>query len=288
MNKLVKQKLDFKRLFLVVFGLFLYAFGLTAFLIPNGLVGGGIGGIATIIYFATDIPVGLSNLVINVFLVILAIKIMGARFGFNTIFGIVTSSLFLMLLQYLIKEPLVEGETFMNALIGGAFSGTGLGIAIANGGNSGGTDIIALIVNKYRNISPGRTILYCDVIIIASSWFVFYTLDKIVFGYVVMAVVAYTIDLVLNGEKQSYQFMIISKKSEAIAKRITDETGRGITALPGKGWFTQQERDVLMIIGRKTDRPQIMRIVKDVDNDAFISVSKVSAVFGQNFDPIRI
>lgn len=288
MKKGLITKKDIKRLLLVTIGLFIYAFALTAFLIPNKLVGGGIGGVATILYFAFNIPVGISNLLINSILLLLGMRIMGKSFGVNSFFGIVVASMWLLLLQYLITEPLVPDEPFMNALIGGALAGVGVGIAIANGGNSGGTDIIALVINKYRNIALGRVILYCDLFIIGSSFLVFWSLKDLVFGYVVMVVIAYVIDLTLNGAKQSYQFMIISKTPDIIAQRIKDEVGRGITVLDAKGWYEKKNREVLMIVARRTDRHRIIRIVKEEDPNAFTSISKVTAVFGQNFDPIRL
>lgn len=271
----------------ITFGIFIFVLGWTAFLIPSEIIGGGVSGIATIIYFATGIPVGASGLAINAVLVLVSIRILGARFGLSTIFGIGTGSLFFLILQPLITEPVVS-EPFMATLIGSAMAGTGIGIAFNNGGNSGGTDIIALIINKYRNISPGKVILYLDVLIIASSYLVFESVEKLVYSYVTMAVFAYVLDLVIEGKRQSYQIMIFSEESRHIAQRIDKESGRGITILNGKGWFTQRDKEVLMIIAYKHDKRTIMRIVKEEDESAFISVAKVHGVFGENFDRIKL
>lgn len=271
----------------IALGLFINALGWTAFLIPSKIVGGGVAGIGTIMFFWTGFPVGFTALIINSILVLVAMKILGARFGINTIFGIATGAVMFVVLQMLITEPFVN-DTFMAALIGGALAGAGIGIAFVNGGNSGGTDIVALLINKYRNISPGRIILYLDLIIIASGYFVFRDVEKIVYGYVVMAVQAYVIDLALEGARQSYQIMIISDKYYAIADRISSDLGRGVTSFHGKGWYNKKDREILMVFVRKHDKQKVMRIIKEIDDKAFLSVAKVAGVFGLNFEELKI
>ncbi len=273
--------------FKITLGLFIFTFGWTAFVIPSEILGGGLAGIGTLVYFASGIPVGYVTLAINAILVLVALKLLGAKFGINTIFGIVLSSFLFIILQKLIHEPLVNDQ-FMAALIGGGLGGIGLGIAFYNGGNSGGTDIVALIINKYRNISPGRIFVYTDIVIIASSWFVFHSVEKIVYGYVVMAAGAYTIDLWLNGSRQSYQFMIYSNYSEKISERISKEVKRGVTCLKGYGWYSKKDVEVVMVIARKFDRQKILKIVKETDPNSFVSIAKVTGVFGKNFEDIKI
>ncbi len=278
---------NIKTYFMITLGLWLLAFAWTAFLIPSGIIGGGVSGISSLIYFSTGMPVGLVSLVINIFLVLIAMRILGAKFGINTIFGIIVSSAFFMILQHYIKTPLVD-DPFMCALIGAMLSGLGIGIAFSNGGNSGGTDIIALLVTNYYNISPGRIIIYLDILIVASSYLVFQSIEKIVYGYVVMGVFGYTLDMVIEGSKQSYQMMVFSKNNSEIADRIGNEIRRGVTLLKGKGWYTKEDQDVLMVIAQKNDKNDIMKIIKECDDSAFISISKVTGVFGKNFDRIKI
>ena len=284
----MKKILTFVRPYIfITVGLFIFAFGWTAFLIPSEIIGGGISGLASLVYFATGFEVGYTNLLVNIILVLLAIKVLGAHFGVNTIYGILISSFFFIILQEHIKDPLVN-DVFMAALIGGGLSGVGVGLAFMHGGNAGGTDIIALIINKYRNISPGRVFLYIDVVVIASSWFLFHDVEKIVYGYVVMAVASYSIDLVLDGSKQSFQIMIYSQYSKIIAERISKEIGRGVTCLKAYGWYSKKDIEVVMVIARKTDKTQILKIVKETDDCAFISVAKVMGVFGHNFEEIKL
>ncbi|MEN8120534.1 MAG: YitT family protein [Bacteroidota bacterium] len=268
-------------------GLFIFAFGWTAFLIPSEIIGGGISGLGSLIYFSTGFPVGYTTFLVNIVLVIIAMRILGARFGINTIYGIIISSIFFIVLQGLISQPLVNDE-FMAALIGGGLSGVGVGIAFSHGGNAGGTDIIALIIIKYRNISPGRVFLYINLVVIASSWFLFHSIEKIVYGYVTMAVTAYSVDLILNGSRQSFQIMIYSRFSKIIAERISTEVERGVTCLKGYGWYSKEEVDVVMVIARKQDKQRILAISKETDEKAFISVAKVMGVFGHNFDEIKL
>lgn len=271
----------------ITVGLLIFAFGWTAFIIPSQILGGGFAGLGTLIYFSTGFPVGYSTLIGNAVLILIALKILGARFGINTIYGIIISSIFFIVLQRLITAPFVNDQ-FMAALIGGGLSGVGVGIAFSHGGNSGGTDIIALIINKYRNISPGRIFVYFDVVIIASTYLVFQSIEKIVYGYVVMAVSSYTVDLWLNGSRQSYQIMIYSNLSRIISERISKEVKRGVTCLKGYGWYSKNEIEVVMVIARKYDKQKILQIVKETDNKAFISVAKVMGVFGRNFEEIKL
>ncbi len=272
---------------LITIGLILNAIGWNAFLIPSEIIGGGLVGIASILWFTMKIPIGLTVLVGNAILVALAIKLIGAKFGVKTIVGIVINAIVLSVFQLLFKDPLVT-DKFMSAIIGATLCGVGLGIVFTQGSASGGTDIIALIINYYKNITPGRVILICDIIIIGSTYFIFHSIEKVMYGYVVMAVVSYVIDLVMEGNKQSYQFMIFSKQNQQIADRITNEVGRGVSVLKGIGWYTKEPLDVLVVICRRTDRNQILSIIKDEDNKAFFSITKVAAAYGLNFERIKI
>jgi uncharacterized membrane-anchored protein YitT (DUF2179 family) len=273
--------------FNITLGLLIFAFGWTAFILPSEIIGGGLVGAGALVYFVTDIPVGYVTLACNMVLILIALRILGAHFGINTIYGILLSSVLFVILQKVFKEPLVNDQ-FMAALIGGGLSGVGIGIAFTNGGNSGGTDIIALIINKYRNISPGRIFVYIDTIVIASSWLIFHSIEKIVYGYVVMGVSSYAIDLYINGNRQSYQILIYSNLSKIIAERVSKEVKRGVTCLYGYGWYSKKDIEVVMVIARKDDRQKILAIVNETDKHAFISLAKVQGVFGRNFDQIKI
>jgi len=278
---------------IISFGLLIYVFGWVAFIIPNGIVGGGVGGIGALIYYATGFEVSYTYLLANVFLLLLGVKILGKNFGAKTIYGILFSSLLFYVLpkvtpNALIEQVQSEHNLLLWALIGGVFEGTGIGIAFTRGGNTGGTDIIALIVNKFKHINPGRVLLYCDIIIIGSSIFLpERTILSALYGGIMVAVSTYMIDALLVGSKQSLQVLIFSEKYEDIAQKISNVLGRGVTMLYAKGWYTQKERNVLLVVVRKYEVNAVYRIIKEVDRTAFISTSSVTGVFGEGFEPIK-
>ncbi len=272
---------------IITFGLFLYALGWVLFLLPAEITGGGISGLGAVLYFATGIPVSLTFLSVNVVLVVIAIKILGANFGFKTIYSILVLTLFFAFFQNILKNPLVD-DMFLSAVLGGMSGGIGLGVVFSRGGSTGGTDIFAMIVNKYRNISPGRIILYCDVIIIASSYFVFQSPEKLVYGYVSMWVVAYSLDSFLSGANRSAQMFIVSKKYEQIADFINNEAIRGVTILDGTGWYSREKTKIIMSVVRKKETGQIFRGIKQIDPDAFITMGSVMGVYGKGFDKLKL
>ncbi|HCT31116.1 MAG TPA: YitT family protein [Bacteroidales bacterium] len=277
---------------IIVLGLFLYAISWTAFLLPHKITGGGVSGIGALVFYATGIPLAYTYLIINAGLILMAIKMLGANFGIKTIIGVAAGAFLLGLMQTLIKEPVIA-DKFLSAIIGGGIAGAGLGIIFTQGGSTGGTDIIAMIITKYRNISPGRIILACDVFIIGSSFFVLLDMtivnriETIVYGYVAMAVTAYTIDAVLSGSKQSVQIFIFSSKYADIADRITKDLKRGVTLIDGKGWYTKEEQKVLITMVRRFEANDVYKIIKEIDPDAFTSTASVMGIFGRGFETIR-
>ncbi len=294
----------FKDYFLLTLGIMIYVTGWTIFLVPNNLVGGGVTGIASIIQYAVGIRMGYSYFVINAILLVVAFIILGRSFGGKTIYAIILASVGLNLLQGVIPEEIVntlalQNGKLMSTIMGGILAGVGIGMSMSVGGSTGGTDIVALIVNKYRNISPGRIILALDVVIIVSSLVVpSFTPDgervgwaekitTVVYGLMLVTVNSYVIDLYLSGSRQSVQVFIMSKKYEQIADLITNYLHRGVTMLPARGWFTQKDHPVLMVVTRKTDLNLLLRHIKAIDSDAFLSVSMVSGVYGKGFDTIK-
>lgn len=272
---------------IITFGLLLNAVGWTAFLIPAEITGGGITGVSTLIFYGTGFPLGITYLMINAVLIIFSIKILGSSFGVKTIFSVVVLSVLFSLLQQYITKPVVN-DTFLSTVLGGILGGAGVGIVFSQGGSTGGTDIIAMIINKYRNINPGRIILYLDVFIIASSYLIFGSLEKIVYGYVAMGITAYTIDLLFTGSKQSVQVFIFSKKHNEIADRIGKELSRGVTIIDGKGWYSGEQTKILLVMVRKQQASHLFRIIKELDHEAFMTVNNVMGVYGKGFEEIRI
>ena len=279
----------------IVLGIMLYCFSWTVFLVPKHIIGGGVVGLATIVYYLTGFPMGITNFVVNGILLIIGYRILGGKFGLNTIIGMTTASLSLILFQQVLDVNNMEYfkfenmELFTRAVLGGALSGIGIGICFVNGGNSGGSDIIALIVTKYRNVSPGSVILVVDAIVIAGTLLVPNGLgvEGMVYCYIVLVTFTYTLDLVVEGRKQTYQITIMSQLNEQIADAIGNEVKRGVTLLNGWGWYTKKDQKVLLVIAQKKDKVKIMRLVKAIDPNAFISVAKTQGVYGKNFDTIK-
>lgn len=274
---------------LIAVGLFMYAFAWKALLLPYQITGGGATGVAALVYYATGIPMFAIYLAINAVLLFVAIKVIGWQFSFRTIVGVGILTFFLSVIpEFELGFFVSETEGFMATVLGGLLMGTGIGLVFLNNGSSGGTDIIAKIVNKYRNITPGRALLYTDVLIISSSFFLeFGSIEKIVYGLTTLAISTIAVDMVLNGVRQSVQFFIFSKKHEEIATRINIDMHRGVTILDGTGWYSKEPMKVITVVVRKNESINVFRIVKEIDPNAFISQASVIGVYGEGFDVIK-
>ena len=290
----------------ITLGILLYVLGWTIFLVPNNLIGGGVSGAASIVQYATKgvIKIGWTYFAVNLLLLVAALFTLGKNFGGKTVFAIILASAGLNLFQGLIPADIVQtlaldNGKLMSTIIGGVMIGVGIGMTMTNGGSTGGTDIIALIVNKYRNVSPGRMILWMDAVIILSSFFVpSYTatgelmpwtekFTTIIYGFILVVISSTVLDLYISGSRQSVQLFILSSKYAEIADAITGNLHRGVTVLDGKGWYTKHETEVLMVLTRKSDLNVLLRYVKSIDPNAFLSVSSVTGVYGKGFESIK-
>lgn len=275
-------------------GLLIYALGWTVFLLPYTITTGGVTGISAIIYYATDVPIQVSYAIINLALLGFAFKFIGKDFCIKTLYATVVLALYLWLFQEMMKnadgtftQVIGPGQDSMACILGAVMCGIGLGTVFLNNGSTGGTDIIAAVINKYRNITIGRTIMYCDIIIISSCYFVFHDWRRVVFGFVVLFILSYTLDMVLNSARQSVQFFIISKKYDEISERICKDMHRGVTLLDGTGWYSKAPVKTMVVMARKNQSVRIFRLVKDIDPQAFVTQSNVVGVYGEGFDQIR-
>lgn len=273
---------------LIIFGLCIYAFGFTAFVLPERVVIGGLVGIGSLVYFLTGIPVAITSYSLNLMLLAFAYKLVGTQFVLRTIFGATILNGLIGLMQPLFPEPLIEQQTFMNIIIGSMMCGVGIGIVFTHNGSTGGTDIVAAMVSKHTNVSIGRTMLYVDFLIVSSSYFLFHSIDNIVYGLVVTILAAFMADQVINTNRRAVQFTIISQRWEEIANAINNEAHRGCTVLNGMGWYSRHEVKVLLVMCRKIESVTIFRIVKSVDKDAFITQANVNGVYGQGFDMVKL
>ena len=286
---------EVKDYLLITLGLFLYTFGWTVFLLPYQIVTGGVTGIAAIVFYATKIPIVYTYFAINVCLLVVALKILGFKFMVKTVYAILMLSFMLWMAQKLMTNPdgtmyqvLGRGQDFMSLIIGCTFTGSALAIVFLNNGSTGGTDIVAAVVNKYHNISLGRVLVYVDLLIIGSSYPIFQDWRKIVFGLCTMVIENFVLDYVMNARRESVQFMIFTKKYQEIANAIGTEMGHGVTLLDGHGWYTGQQMKVLCILAKKRESTEIFRLIKMIDPNAFVSQSSVIGVYGEGFDEMKV
>lgn len=213
---------------------------------------------------------------------------MGRQFVIRTIFGATVFSIFLGILCPIFKEPFVEQQSFMNIIIGAVLCGVGLGITFSHGGSSGGTDVIAAMVNKYSNVSFGRMMLYCDMLIITSSYFLFHNIDATLFGYVFLVINSVAADMAISRRVQGVQFLIFSEQWLDIANAINNEAHRGCTLVHGTGWYSKRDVKILLVVCRKYESVTVQRIIKRIDPQAFISMAPTNSVFGQGFDEMKV
>ncbi|MBQ5582906.1 MAG: YitT family protein [Bacteroidales bacterium] len=290
---------------LITLGVIIYVAAWIIFLLPNNLIGGGATGIASIIQYATGIKAGYTYFVINVGLLIAAIFTLGKNFGSKSVYAIILTSVGLNLGQELVPQEFIQimaldNGKLMSTIIGGVLVGIGIGMTMTQGGSTGGTDIVALIMNKYRGISPGRTILAIDVVVILFSMVMpSYTTEgalipvteKItiaVYAWILIFVMTSVLDAYVSGSRQSMQIFVFSKKYEEIADAVTGDLHRGVTVLDGTGWYTKTSSKVLMIVTLKSDLNTLLKFINSIDSDAFISVSSATAVYGKGFDTIKV
>ena len=288
----IRQVRDY---FFITLGLALYAFGWTVFMLPYEIVTGGVTGISAIVFYATGIPIEYTYLIINLVLLVIALKILGVRFLIRTIYAIIVLSVMLGVFQELMTDAdghfvqiLGPGQEFMSLVIGMSMTGCALAIVFLSNGSTGGTDIVAAVVNKFYNFSLGQVLLIVDLLIIGSCIFVFGDWRKIVFGLMAMAIENFVIDYVVNTRRESVQFLIFSKMYQEIANAIGTKMEHGVTILDGQGWYTGQDMKVLCVLARKRESVRIFRLIKQIDPNAFVSQSSVIGVYGEGFDAIKV
>lgn len=292
-NKVLNVIWDY---FLISFGTLLYCMAWCSFLIPNGISAGGVTGACTILQFATNgaIPVANSFFVMNVILLIMGVMVLGNAFGLKTVYSILLSSLLLKVLpDYHFLEATQGNFLFIDnklliPVVGGLIEAVGVGIIFSHGGSTGGTDVIALIINKYWPLSPGKVYLYTDLFIIASILLVpGKSFQDMIYGYITMITFSTMLDFVLMGSKSTVQVLVFSDKSNELADHIMKNLNRGVTALKSIGCYTGKEKDVLLVIVRKSQISQLSKVIKEVDTKAFVSVAPASSVYGEGFDELK-
>lgn len=286
-NKILTTLWDY---FLMTVGSLIFCMAWTSFVIPNGLASGGLTGLCTIIQYATGgaVPIGWTYPIVNIGLLLLGFLTLGKGFGIKTIYVIALTSVLFEVLPMFPGLHVMMEEKLLVALVGAAMESVGLGLVLLRGGSSGGTDIIAMMINKYWPVSPGKVYLYSDIFIITMLMFV---PDKglvdMIYAFVLMLGFSFGVDYVLLGNKSSVQILVFSSRYQEIADHMINEVHRGVTALQSVGWYSQQESKVLLIVARKHQMNEVVNEVKKIDKRAFISISTAMSVFGEGFEEVK-
>jgi uncharacterized membrane-anchored protein YitT (DUF2179 family) len=284
-NKILNVIWDY---FLMTVGSVIFCMAWTSFIIPNGLASGGLTGLCTIIQYGTGIPVGITYPILNILLLILGVLSLGRAFGVKTIYVIALTSLLFDLLPQFPQLEVLMDEKLLVALVGAGMESVGIGLVLLRGGSTGGTDILAMMINKYWPVSPGKVYLYSDIFIITMLMFV---PDKglvdMIYAFVLMLGFSFGVDYVLLGNKSSVQILVFSSRYQEIADHMINEVHRGVTALQSVGWYSQQESKVLLVVARKHQMNEVVNEVKKIDKRAFISISTAMSVFGEGFEEVK-
>lgn len=281
---------SFKDLIFITLGILSYSVGYTAFILPEEVVMGGASGLAALVFYALNVPTWISLAVINCTLLLIAIKALNLQFIMRTLTGVGIMLVFIGILQpFFAAHPIITpGEDkFMHVLIGGAMGGAGLGLVFSHNGSTGGTDIITVLLNKYFNMSFGRAMQFVDCTIISSSYLLFHSTETIVYGVAFTLVATIVCDYVINGSRQTVQFLIISKKYKEIADTINERVRRGVTQVEGKGWYSKEGVEILLVLTRKYESQDVFNLIKEIDPDALVSQTFCHGVFGEGFDKIK-
>lgn len=277
-------------MFFISFGIFLYSFGYTAFILPEKVVMGGVAGISALLFYAFNLPPGVSIWTLNILLLFIALRALTRQFTIRTVIGVTIMSVLIGIMQPLFQSfPIITAgeDKFMHVLIGGALAGAGLGLVFSHNGSTGGTDIIIALLNKHFRMSFGRAMQFIDITIISSSYLLFHSTETIVYGVAFTLIISYVCDYVINGTRQTVQFIIISKEYKRIADDIMNRVNRGVTVIQGTGWYSKHDVDILIVLTRKYESQDVLNHIKSIDPRALVSQSFCHGVFGEGFDKIK-
>ena len=291
MSENIKQKTfrEFKEFLYITLTTAVGSFGWCAFLLPHKIPIGGISGLASVIFWGIDIPIEYTYFILNLILLLVALKVLGWRFCIRTIYTVFIFATLLTLFQRIFSAaPLLPTNPFLSCIIGGILMGFGMGVALQYNASTGGSDVIAAMIHKYRNVSLGKIILSCDLVIITSSYLALHNWENVIYGFVVLFVMTFVVDYVANGMNGSVQFFIVSDKWEEIGHKINNKVQRGCTVIDAHGFYTGKTVGMLFIIARRSESHSIYETVDEIDPQAFVSQSTVNGVYGVGFDRMKV
>ncbi len=272
-----------KSILTIIFGAAIYAFGLTYFVVPHHLFEGGATGITLITYYLFNIPISVMNLIINIPLFILAWKIFGAKTLYSSLLGTISLSIWLAIFEKIPLSFNLEGDLVIVALVAGVLLGLGLGIIFNAGGTTGGTDIVARILNKYTNISVGKLLFALDFLILMLILIIFQDLRLVTYTLLFDFIVSRVIDLIGEGGYAGKGFMIITKRPDQLAKAINDDLGRGVTFISGQGYYSQKDLKIIYCIVGRNEIVKMKEMIHRIDPQAFITITEAHEILGEGF-----
>ncbi len=264
----------------ILLGVTVTAFGLSFFLVPNKIAAGGVSGLATVLLYTLNVPMGLTMILLNVPLFILSLRIIGPMFGVKTLFGSIALSVVIDLMNQ-VALPLTM-DPLLSAIYGGVIAGIGLGLAFRFGGSTGGTDMAAQLVARYLPMSVGQALLFVDGIVILLAGLVFGP-ELALYALLSVFVTTKAVDLIQEGQSYAKAVLVISDHSDQIAKRVMEDMDRGVTGLQARGLYTGTQREMLLITVGRTEIAKVKDIVRDIDSRAFVVISDVHEVLGEGF-----
>lgn len=275
-GKLLRQLRDYG---IITIAMLLGVIGVNLFLLPNEITTGGLMGIASIVYWGTGIPMQNTFFVLNAVLLIVALKVLGWHFCAKTIYAVIVFTVGSTVLQSFMPPSLhlLADQKFMACMVGAVFLGSSIGLVLSTGGSTGGSDVVAAMVHKYHDVSLGHIILFCDLAIITSSYVVLNDWEKVLYGYVLLFVISFVVDHLVNSLRQSVQFFIISDKYQEIGEAINEIADRGCSILNGSGFFTKKDIKVIFCIAKRSESSFIFELINEIDPNAFVAQSAVVA-----------
>lgn len=280
---------EIKNFLFIAIAISIASFGWCAFILPHKIPIGGIAGFSSVVFWGVNIPVQYTYFTLNIALLLIALKILGWKFCVRTIFAVVVFTIQTSIFQALLEDTtLFSNQPFLACVIGGALLGIGTGIALQYNASTGGSDVIAAMINKHHDVSLGKVILACDLIIITSGYVVLKNWENIIYGYITLFVMTSVVDYVINGMRGSVQFFVVSEKWQEIGNAINNDVQRGCTLIDARGFYTGKEMGMLFILARRTETREIFQVIDEIDPEAFISQSAVNGVYGIGFDRMKV
>lgn len=275
----------FRRYAGMTLGIFLTAVAMNMFFIPHKIAAGGVGGLATVLHHLFEIPVGVTMLVFNVPIFLAGLKVLGARYGVDTLYGAFMLSAFIDLTAEF--SPVVTGDILLNALYGGILAGVGLGITFRFHGNTAGTALLAAIINRLTSLTIGRSMLMADIFVVAFAGFAFKSPELSLYAALSIYVTAKVIDLVQEGPLTNKSFIISAKEPEILADKIFQHIDRGVTFLNGRGGYTGESRDLILCVVDTREAAALRDLVYEHDARAFMLINDAYEVLGEGFASVE-